>query len=324
MSYEKSKQTLRIYGCGGCGINLANHFSHDAEDDFCANIKPAFIDTSHSNLSEDVDPEAVYLMDGLDGSGKVRRENHEEISNSIKHILLQVEPGDFNIVIFSGSGGSGSVIGPLILGELLARGKPAIAIMVGSNESIIAADNNLKTIKTLESISQKTKQPVVLYYERNTRERRRNDVDSQVYAIIGALSVLTSGLNREMDSKDIENWVYFQKTTSVEPQLALLDVHSDAEDADKSVDPVSVASVYADEDIAPIGMVPEYHAAGYLDNKHENISQLHFVISINNVPKIYTDSQKVLDEYLNQRNSRVKQDSILTGDEDPTDSGLIL
>lgn len=324
MSYEKSKQTLRIYGCGGCGINLANHFSDDTNDDFCATVKPAFIDTSHSNLKEGVDPDSVYLMDGLDGSGKVRRENHEEISKSIKHILLQVHPGDFNIVIFSGSGGSGSVIGPLILGELLSRGAPTIAIMVGSDESIIAADNNLKTIKTLESISQRSKQPVVLYYERNTRESRRNDVDSQIYAVIGAVSVLASGLNREMDSKDIENWVYFQKTTSVEPQLALLDIYNDSDEADKANDPVSVASVYADEDVKPISMVPEYHAAGYLDQRHGNINELHFVITINNVPSIHKDSQDILDEYHNQRNSRVLHDSILGDDDSATDSGLIL
>lgn len=104
-SFNQEKGTIRIYGCGGCGVNQAAFFNNSAEEPNCAEVKTSYIDASRSNLKEEFKEEDIFILPNVDGSGKVRKENHKEISNVIKQVLLQMEPGDLNVVVFSASGG---------------------------------------------------------------------------------------------------------------------------------------------------------------------------------------------------------------------------
>lgn len=82
---------LRVFGCGGAGINLVTHyFGKDAEAGM-AEMAPALIDTSRSNLmGRKIDEDSTYLVEGLDGSGKIRSENYDSINKTIKQILVQI------------------------------------------------------------------------------------------------------------------------------------------------------------------------------------------------------------------------------------------
>jgi hypothetical protein len=182
----------------------------------------------------------------------------------------------------------------------------------------------MNTLKTLESLSKRVQLPIVMYYEHNERERRRTEVDVQIKLVISTLAVLCSKQNKEMDTRDIANWIQFNRTTTVQPQLAQLEVFSAAVDADSIKDPISIASIYANEDIVPISAVPEYHAAGYLSAPSSQFEQLHYVISIDAVPLIFNKVKETLEQYHNHRNSRVKQDSILSEEDTATEDGLIL
>jgi len=136
-----SSGKIRIYGCGGAGINLTSHFINLPADGNYAEVLAAMVDTSRSNISTDIAEDLCYILPEVDGSGKVRKENHEVIGGVVKQILLQHKPEDLNVVVFSGSGGSGSVIGPLITKELLSREHSVICVMVGSDESAITCTN---------------------------------------------------------------------------------------------------------------------------------------------------------------------------------------
>lgn len=316
--------TLRVYGCGGMGINIASRYDGvDREPNF-ATVKPGYVDTSRSNLQDHFAEEDIFVLKNVDGSGKVRRENHSEIANVVKQVLLQIEPGTFNVVVFSSSGGSGSVIGPLITAELLARKLPVVVLTVGSDESIITAQNTLNTLKSLAAIAERSKLPVVTYYEQNDFDRRRSDVDSQMYYAISALAVLSSNRNRELDSKDIANWVQFNKTTSVAPQLAQLEVYTTAEDAEEIKDPISVASLYGSQDSASLSNIPEYQCAGYFREETDKYDQLHLIVTIDAIPNIISGMKDTLDRYEDQRSGRVKQASIVTDSDEISDTGLIL
>lgn len=315
---------LRVYGAGGAGVNVAGYFNKAAEEPNCARVMPAYIDTSRSNLRDDFAEDDIFILPNVDGSGKVRKENHKEISNVVKQILHQIEPGDFNVVVFSASGGSGSVFGPLLLQELLERKLTACCVVVGSDESIITATNTLNTLKSLEAIAKRADLPVVMYYEHNDRDRKRSEVDTQLHLVISTLAVLASKQNREMDSKDIANWLQFSKTTSVGAQLAQLEVFIDPQQVSEVRDPISIASIYTSEDTTPVAAVPEYHAAGYLSQVSDQYEQLHYVISIDAVPTIVGQIKDTLDQYHAHRNSRVKQASILSDNDETTDDGLIL
>lgn len=210
------------------------------------------------------------------------------------------------------------------MAELLERNVPTVALVVGSDESIITANNTLNTLKTLEKIAKVKKLPVVMYYEHNERNRKQSEVDRQLQLVVSTLSVLTSRMNHGMDTRDVLNWVQFSNTTTVKPQLALLEVFKDNEAAEETADPISVASVYQDRDANQVNLVPEYHADGYCGEPSEHFTQLHFVITIDRIGKIVGGVKKTLDEYENHRSSRVKQSSILDDGDEEGDDILVL
>jgi hypothetical protein len=101
---------MMIYGAGGAGINVVQRCiefwgESKYEVDRVCNYNHAFIDTSSSNVKKGMNEDNVYILPNLDGSGKKRDENHLEISNVIKEVLVKHKPLDFNIVLFSLSGG---------------------------------------------------------------------------------------------------------------------------------------------------------------------------------------------------------------------------
>ena len=105
---------IRVYACGGAGSNIAANlekYSVDATDTgehTAANLNITYIDTSRSNLARNrnnVKDEQCYLIEGLDGSGKIRSENYDVIVQHSKNIIQEHKPLDLNIVISSGSGG---------------------------------------------------------------------------------------------------------------------------------------------------------------------------------------------------------------------------
>lgn len=318
------KGTLRLYGCGGLGINIASHYANKRVGPNYAENLLGFIDTSRSNLPDEYNEDDVFILKNTDGSGKIRRENHKEIAEVIRQILQQIEPGDFNIVAFSASGGSGSVIGPLIIKELLKRKLPVVAMVVGSEESVITCQNTLNTLKSLAQIADDADLPVTMFYEKNSREHRRSEIDDQIHRAIAAISVVASNRNHELDSRDVANWVQFNKVSTAEAQLAYLDVFTTNEDAEKVSDPISLASVYEDRDMTLVDVIPEYQCAGYLREGEENYDQIHLVISLAPIPNIISEIQETLQRYHDQRDSRVKNAKIVGGEDDVSDTGLIL
>ena len=130
MSTIQPKGRVRLYAAGGCGLNIGGQLAahRDRNETAFANLDIVYVDTSKSNLRNGIDAANVYLIPDLDGSGKVRSENHAEIGQHIRQILHKFSPADLNIVLSSAAGGSGSVIAPLLASELLASDAPTIVI----------------------------------------------------------------------------------------------------------------------------------------------------------------------------------------------------
>lgn len=315
---------MRIYGCGGAGINLASFFDNASQEKGVATLHPVYMDTSRSNLRGKVDEENCFILQNVDGSGKRRAENHQEIANNVRQALLKHKPMDFNVVVFSASGGSGSVFGPLILAELLERGEPAVAVVVGSDESAITADNTMKTLKSLDAISRRVDVPLVMYYAQNDRRGRRSDVDAELKQAIAYLGVLCSRENEELDSRDILHWLQYNKTTTVQAGLSLLTICASDEDVKKVQNPISIASILASVDEAGLTVVPEYHCSGYARLELLNGGSCHFVISVDDVPSIATRIQATLRDLEEVRQSRVNNGGLVGGADEISDTGLVL
>lgn len=319
--------TIRLYGCGGFGTNIASSFDRatgEIERGY-AECHAVYIDTSRSNLRPDIKPENVFLLEDVDGSGKVRRENHGEISKTVKSIVQRYEPKDLNVVIFSASGGSGSVFGPLIMGELLERGATVVGIVVGSDESSITARNTLNTLKSLEAIAARVGAPVVICYEQNEREIKRSEIDRECRRVIGSLAILASRQNAELDTRDIANWAYFNRSTSVGPRLALFDVYGNNADAEAANQPISIASLYTNPDVDLLAIEPEYHAAGYPGTGVANFEEaMHFVITLGGVPIISKRMEAKIQEQEQRRASRVVHSTIVSETDEVSHDGMVL
>lgn len=315
---------MRIYGAGGAGMNIAHTFSKTAaqsDENISAEAHFTYLDTSRSNLKAGMDEKDCYILPA-DGSGKVRGHNYEKIGEVVKQVMLDHKPMDFNIVVFSGSGGSGSVFGPMVIKELLSRDIPVVAVVVGSDESVIAAENTLKTLKTLEGISRQTKHPVIMHYRHNERGGARSETDGDVMGALSSLSVLFSRKVPEFDRQDIFNFLNYHNVTSVEPRLAALEFLVDDDDIIEGTRPHSVASIYRSPDEQTLTLVPEYHAAGHLDLGSLGRC-IHYLIDIESIQRYVARLQKTIRELDEVRSSRVHHKS-LVDDNEMDDNGFVV
>lgn len=326
----RDKGNIRLYAAGGCGVNIGTLLEKHRDQDEIAfgKIDIVYIDTSKSNIKSNIDKDHCYLIDGLDGSGKLRSENHLEINDRIRAILQHFKPADLNIVISSAAGGSGSVISPLLTRELLASGAPTVVLTIGSADTRLDAENTLKTIKSFEAIAKKSDAPVVMAYVQNSKTTSRAEADNIMFNTVMSLSVLFSRENHELDSKDLFNWLRFDRVTTFPIQLASLSIVEGKEAVKEVGNVISVATLAVEGNPTTLSEMPEYQCVGFLpEGAGEPVmvkAPLHFVISDGIIPEVGKHLQKLLTGLEAAQNARIRKTSVLTNDDKQHDSGLVL
>lgn len=324
------KGRCRLYACGGAGVNIGSKFElnrNHPEPGF-ANLDIVYIDTSAANMRHNISGDSCYMISGLDGSGKIRAENHEEISTRIKAILQQFKPADLNIVVSSAAGGSGSVISPLLVSELLKSKAPTIVLSIGSADTRLDTENTIKTIKSYESISRLQKAPVVMAYVQNSANVSREAADSHVVDTIMALCVLFSRENRELDTQDLFNFLRFDRVTEYQPQVAALTLVDNKGDLGDLGDIITVATLAKPGTNTTLSQIPDYQCVGYIpetiDDSVGSRSPLHFIVSDGIISQVVIDLNKVLTDIDQVHGARIKRAGILTNNDVPISTGLVL
>lgn len=321
---SEAKGTLRIYGCGGTGINIAKPFVKARSVDDLADIACSFMDASGSNLDEAAEGADTFIVKGLDGAGKIRGENYKQITGTIRQMITEHPPQDLNVVVFSGSGGTGSVIGPLLVGEMLRQDIPVIAMLIGTAESAKSCDNTLKTLQTLQGISAKYSKPVVMIYEQNSQEYPRSVVDEMSRERLTSIAALGSRNNAELDSQDLFNCMYWNRVSEVSARLSEMQIFSNSSDVMGLVDsPIATAHLLRDVDSPTPEVYPDYSATGYLPAGEGAVleTDLHFVVSVDGVSSIEAAIRKQLKVYEEMAAKRVTTETLdVQGD----DLGMVL
>lgn len=319
-----TKGKVTLYGAGGCGINLVKRF-YDAQSQVgIADLSFCMADTSRSNLTSELDIKDCFILPDVDGSGKIRKENYDAITRVIQQIPINFPAGDLNIVVFSGSGGSGSTMGPLIIRELLKSGHPTVGIVIGSFESYITANNTMNTIKSLDAISRSLGVPVVISFENNIDNTRRKEVDDSVSTTINLLARLASREHSELDTADLKNWLGYHRHTDVPAQLSLLEIVTSVETASQLVAPISIASLIGD--VSLIGSIgADYQCTGYFTEatKPNGIDEIHYVVGIDDVKVLVTTVANEVDRLEKKRQSRAKTTALVSSD-GADDNGMVL
>lgn len=345
MNEVQPKGRVVVYACGGAAINIARQLNNVAINKaVSADFEIVMVDTSRSNLSSVPDNIDCYLVEGLDGSGKVRSENSGEITKHIKQILQDHKPGDANIILSSGAGGSGSVIAPLLTSRLLELKIPAIVLMVGSTSSKLEAENTLKTMKSYEAIAAKHTAPVIMSYLQNSDNLPRAEVDRRMIYNITSLGILFSRRNRELDSKDLQNWLRYNSVTSYQAQLATLSIfwhdpsaeakskNTIADSLAKVGNIISVATLAPDGVSTTLPKIPEYQTVGILsDEPTVDVGTdplkgkiLNYVISDGMLPQYVKGLNTFLAEVTSAAEARPPTTGILAHGDRANDDGLVL
>lgn len=332
-SSNSSASAITVYACGGGGVNIASFFENvrgNPESGF-ADIQPVYIDTSKANLrGKNLDENNVYLIPGVvDGSGKFRKENAPEIKNAIPDILRMHKPGKLSIVISTGSGGSGSVIGPFLVSKLLEEGHMVAVATVGTLEDKTAIQNTIDLVKSYENISMNVRKRACafMYYE-NSHGVKRSEVDKQLQNDVLRLSGLFSDQNLELDSADLKNWANYDKVTDFAPKLMALQITTSKAIVSAKNTIVSVAILAKSPDDIENTEVFPYSCTGYVDPVHTNFkldAPVHFALLDGVVNSIYANLQDKKNSAADaSRSSSRTVASIVSKDESDDDSGVVL
>lgn len=270
--------TLRIYGAGGTGINIARHFEptraqvHPGH----ATIHPVYADTSRSNIPSNLDDNHCYVISksastgaDIDGGGKVRALHGDDVVDSVRPLLNDFPPMETNIVVFSTTGGSGSVLGPSLVSELISRGQAVIALVVGSMGSAKEVANAVSSFKTLDNVARnEANAPLVIFYQQNGDGMSRDDVDALMHTAISSIAVVASRRNAELDRQDIFHALRPDRSLKMEPRVLTLDVFRDNKSLEAEVNEganyVTLVSLYENTASTPTTAAPAYAAVGYL------------------------------------------------------------
>jgi hypothetical protein len=338
MNIEKhSDIEVTIYACGGAASNIVSDMEPGRQEDSpgFATLAPVYIDTSRSNMKgKNIPEDAVYLFEGLDGSGKVRSTNYEDISKQAKAILQKFKPKAFNIVVHSSAGGSGSVISNVLVSELKEKGHQVVIMIVGSTDTRIEIENTIKTLKSYESIANKRGSSIVVHYIENSKLTPRTVVNRQIKSAISLLMGLFSGQNAELDTADLKNWLDYTSISGTKPCLASLSLVTNPEDFKQAGTVISVATLAVGDMDTKLDQTPAYQCVGYAPdvwrvgapNSLQLIGEhpIHFCISDDFIIGATTRLTKLLKEVDGVFASRVARDSLLSRDDNTTESGVVL
>jgi hypothetical protein len=337
-THERERGRVRLYACGGGGINVGHkidHLSQTSLDSF-ASLDVVYLDTSKSNLHHDIAEDSVYLIknpnaDGdKDGSGQERRTNYEDIAAQTRGILQRFKPADLNIVLSTGGGGSGSVIAPSIMSELLDQDFPTVGICIGDDSTRKFALNSQNTLKSYEKIATIRQRPVSLAFLQNSPEMTRAVIDLRVQHLVTSLCLLFSRRNRELDNRDLYNWLNYQIPTSYKPALTALTLVSDLnpQALAKLGNLISIATLGTSESDTALPIRPEVQFVGFIDDAAaktlEVKAPLHFVISDGIIGQASAGFGTVLKEAEQQNAARITNRSIVSSADHATDNGLVL
>lgn len=300
-----SKNTLRLFGLGGCGTNLVKPYiiSPIRDVDGYATVEGCIVDTSESNakLDEVKNFYKVRLNEDrkFEGGGGLRGDNHREIAAQVPEILNQFKPAEINVLVAAAAGASGSTLMPFLSSELVRRGNPTVLILIVDDNSLLGARNTLNTLASLDNMAKKQGTPLVVYLVPNTNQTQ---ADAEVRNIISLISLLFSNQNMGLDNSDTFNFLNYNKVTGYQPGLIALRVF-DKLGENYNRNPVTLAMVHTSLDAqekARGKFVTSYSCEGIvteISESKEVDKTYYFLTEFDDVSDILSTLKKTIEEY---------------------------
>lgn len=341
---------INVICCGGAGINIGDKVINMVGElgDGFAEVAISYVDTSRANIDK-IQPRGKFWhvatkshnKDVIDGAGSERQKLSADIIANVSEYLdsnkiLKHINGEYYMVIFSASGGSGSVIAPMMIKGLLERNIPTIAVVVGDSSNGLSAANTLKTLATLQVIATKVSKPLSMLYVNNAAVNDKNmmvaedKANQMLLNTISTISLFLSGQNEALDNQDMTFIIDQSNLTSlnIAPGLYGLIV--------SSKDPILPAdSIPTVARTLTVGNIPYdinnltllHHKRGYVTN--ENAASLYksqfpiHLISFANIFTVEEKSLKAVNEHYRNIMDNITIKSISVENGILTDDGIV-
>lgn len=306
---------VHLWALGGCGSEIASFF----ESSLNAGLRLTYVDTSRSNIRDTTlgDEDIFIFTDAsgkeLDGSGKLRKENAKLIQEQTPSILNKHKAGKFNIVIFSLSGGSGSVAGPVLIANLLQRGESVAAVVVISFDDGTQTDNADRTFKGLMGAAEGLQRNVLVKYHLNGKDGKTEaQVNEDCCESIGELAILFSGENRRLDSADLLNFINYPRITGLPACVSELNIEHGTKWVVGNENPIAFCSLYPQGQQKISGLDAIYSCDGIVPESSPIKEHVTFTITTDRIAALISEidaSARRYDELKSARKAPVKADA---------------
>lgn len=266
---------VRIYACGGTGIGIGRKVADMKVVKGAAIPKVVYLDTSDSDMLTGFEKEDCYVLSNVNGAGKLQGEHVKPIRKVVPEIIKEHEPADLNIIISSASGGTGAVYATELAEALILDGKPTVVSLVVTREDSRATQNSIQTLKRLNRLADKKAVPVVvnLVLQENASDEEKSD--NKAMTAISALLIISSGLNVGLDTRDVANFLYFDRVTPVKPRVLELAYAMGDIDVNAQSDDVITLLELTPQGQAPSNIEALYRATGESSGERRIIAYTH-------------------------------------------------
>lgn len=325
---------ITYYLCGGTGINIGKAIKAQARSN--ANKAATFVglDSSGANSPGDAFPvEYITVASAGDqkarGSGKDKAANYEKAPAFVAAALAKHEPSSFNIIVCNTAGGTGSMLGTLVLRAIAKQNLPVFMMFISDFTSTAEMENAVGTLRSNANqvLPNQLNRPVCFIHEKNTADKTRGEVNTRVVDRLDLVSLFFTEENEEMDYADSCNFLNYSYKGTVPPAFSEVSFYDqNSYETFEGKTPVAVASLFATSDeIVPVFEGTSYRTTGVFGantKRPDKLTQLHMVLDHGEaLAKLEADMKELAGRQATRTNNFVTQKPL---GEDANDNGMIL
>ena len=218
---------MRLIGLGGAGTNIVTEIYPKLKNlgDGFASTDCLFMDTTDKTIQAYPEFKEKFHKvvstsssdSELDGTGGERKNNKAVgyINDSVRTLLdsgkMPNSKNDYYVIVASGSGGSGSLLLPLLLRAMLEKDYTVITVTVGDSSNFLSLNNTINTLTSLQGVAIGAKKAVSNIYYSNTfngitSPKTEIDVNNKIFKMLSIISMFVSGTIQNIDHQDMMNF----------------------------------------------------------------------------------------------------------------------
>ena len=300
-----------IVGLGGFGgKRVADLYEHRKN---MGNVEFLVIDGSDSDIRDrDFPKENIWLVPGTDGAGKIRGAQAPVYEEFINQNYSRLPEADLYILVYTVSGGTGSVMGPRLARNLTENDQNVINAVMCTSGSHVDSKNTMNTMRGLGNHVKKLQKPIFLSFF-DQEDHTLEQADLAVCDMVMELNQISSFENSGLDTSDIHSFFNYP-IHGLPPQLTLVERFTDPEKLTEEYGRILTTLSLSEDKHLPIPEVGAvFNTKGVTNFGLEG--ELHFVTSTVNMGMLAKRLQERFDEHEKTRKS-LASSSVFESDAD--------